>query len=142
MTKSEADKLARDTVLTGRAGVGASGAVSGKRGPLSGQVDGKIGIDGNSSDRRNTEQGVSTQNANTDAYQWLERESNSEAARQARESFYRATTSSTDSQVRGLGQEVSQELRHSHSLREADSGGAERNTRLRRGERREGKEGG
>src|SRR3546814_18486944 len=85
MTKSEADKLARDTVLTGRAGVGASGAVSGKRGPLSGQVDGKIGIDGNSSDRRNTEQGVSTQNANTDAYQWLERESNSEAARQRSE---------------------------------------------------------
>lgn len=121
MTKSEADKLARDTVLTGRAGIGASGAVSGKRGPLSGQVDGKIGIDGNSSDRRNTEQGVSTQNANTDAYQWLEKESNSEAARQARESFYRATTSSTDSQVRGLGQEVSQDLRHSQSLSEEAS---------------------
>src|SRR3546814_8515919 len=116
MTKNEADKLARGTGLTGRAGGGASGAVSGKRGPLSGQVDGKIGIDGNSSDRRNTEQGVSTQNANTDAYQWLERESNSEAARQARESFYRATTSSTDSQVRGLGQEVSQDLLHSQSL--------------------------
>ncbi len=121
MTKSEADKLARDTVLTGRAGVGASGAVSGKRGPLSGQLDGKIGVDGTSSDRRNTEQGVSTQNANTDAYQWLERESNSEAARQARESFYRATTSSTDSQVRGLGQEVSQDLRHSQSLSEEAS---------------------
>lgn len=121
MTKSEADKLARDTVLTGRAGVGASGAVSGKRGPLSGQVDGKIGVDGTSSDRRNTEQGVSTQNANTDAYQWLERESNSEAARQARESFYRATTSSTDSQVRGLGQEVAQDLRHSQSLSEEAS---------------------
>ncbi|PKQ01275.1 MAG: peptidase M23 [Alphaproteobacteria bacterium HGW-Alphaproteobacteria-13] len=121
MTKSEADKLARDTVLTGRAGVGASGAVSGKRGPLSGQIDGKIGVDGTSSDRRNTEQGVSTQNANTDAYQWLERESNSEAARQARESFYRATTSSTDSQVRGLGQEVSQDLRHSQSLSEEAS---------------------
>lgn len=121
MTKSEADKLARDTVLTGRAGIGASGAVSGRSGPLSGQVDGKIGIDGNSSDRRNTEQGVSTQNANTDAYQWLEKETNSEAARQARESFYRATTSSTDSQIRGLGQEVSQDLRHSQSLSEEAS---------------------
>ncbi len=121
MTKSEADKLARDTVLTGRAGIGASGALSGKRGPFSGQVDGKLGIDGTSSDRRNSEQGVSAQNSNSDAYQWLEKESNSEAARQARESFYRATTSSTDSQVRGLGQEVSQDLRHSQSLSEEAS---------------------
>src|SRR3546814_5220605 len=48
-------------------------------------------------------------------------ESNSEAARQARESFYRATASSTDSQVRGLGQEVSQDLRHSRSLSEEAS---------------------
>ncbi|ODT93701.1 MAG: hypothetical protein ABS86_00805 [Sphingobium sp. SCN 64-10] len=116
MTKTEADRLARDTVLTGRAGIGASGALSGKRGPFSGQVDGKLGIDGTSSDRRNSEQGVSAQNSNSDAYQWLEKESNSEAARQARESFYRATTSSTDSQVRGLGREVSQDLRHSQSL--------------------------
>lgn len=121
MTKTEADRLARDTVLTGSAGAAASGSVSGKRGPFSGQVDGRLGIDGKSSDSRNTEQGVSTSNANTDAYQWLEKESNSEAARQARESFYRATTSSTDSQVRGLGQEVSQDLRHSQSLSEEAS---------------------
>ena len=121
MTKSEADKLARDTVLTGTAGVGATGSVSGKRGPFSGQVEGRLGLDGKSSDSRNTEQGVSTQNSNSDAYQWLEKESNSEAARNARESFYRSTTSSTDSQVRGLGQEVSQDLRHSQSLSEEAS---------------------
>src|SRR3546814_14103873 len=37
------------------------------------------------------------------------------------ESFYRATASSTDSQVRGLGQEVSQDLRHAQSLSEEAS---------------------
>src|SRR3546814_14000753 len=51
MTKSEADKVARDTVLTGRAGVGASGGVCGKRGPLSGKVDGKSGNAGNTRDK-------------------------------------------------------------------------------------------
>src|SRR3546814_20427656 len=65
MTKSEADKLARDTVLTGRAGVGASGAVSGTRGPLTGHVDGKIGIQGNSNEKRTNKQGVTTHNKNT-----------------------------------------------------------------------------
>jgi conjugal transfer mating pair stabilization protein TraG len=122
MTKSEADQLARDTVLTGSVGMGASGALSaGRGGPISRQADLKAGLDGRSSDSRRTEEGVATQSANTDAYQWLERESNSEAARQARESFYRATTSSTDSQIRGLGQEVSQDLRHSQSLSEEAS---------------------
>src|SRR3546814_11898292 len=105
MTKSQADQLARDTVLTGSAGIGASVALSaGKGGPLSGSADLKAGLDGRSSDTRRTDQGVSTSTQNTDAHQWLEKESNSEAARQARESFYRATASSTDSQVRGLGQ--------------------------------------
>jgi conjugal transfer mating pair stabilization protein TraG len=121
MTKAEADKLARDTILTGSAGVAATGSASAKRGPFAGQLDGKLGIDGRSNDTRVTDQSVSTSNQNTDAYQWLEKEANSEAARQARESFYRATTSSTDSQVRGLGQEVSQDLRHSQSLSEEAS---------------------
>ncbi|MGL3823650.1 conjugal transfer protein TraG N-terminal domain-containing protein [Sphingopyxis sp. R3-92] len=116
MTKSEADRLARDTVLTGSAGIDGSGTLSGGGGPLSAQASLRGGVNGKSSDTRNTEQGVSSQTSNTDALQWLERESSSEAARQARESFYRATTSSTDSQVRGLGQEVSQDLRHSQSL--------------------------
>ena len=122
MTKSQADQLARDTVLTGSAGIGASGALSaGKGGPLSGSADLKAGLDGRSSDTRRTDQGVNTSTQNTDAHQWLEKESNSEAARQARESFYRATASSTDSQVRGLGQELSQDLRHSQSLSEEAS---------------------
>ena len=121
MTKTEADKLARDTALTGSYGVDGSGTLSGGGGPLSAQGNLRAGLNGKSTDTRNTEQGVSTQNSNTDALQWLERESNSEAARQARESFYRATTSSTDSQVRGLGQEVSQDLRHSQSLSEEAS---------------------
>jgi conjugal transfer mating pair stabilization protein TraG len=121
MTKAEADKLARDTILTGSAGIAASGSASAKRGPFAGQLDGKVGIDGRSNDTRVTDQSVSTSNQNTDAYQWLEKEANSESARQARESFYRATTSSTDSQVRGLGQEVSQDLRHSQSLSEEAS---------------------
>lgn len=121
LTKSEADKLARDTVLTGSAGIDGSGTLSGGGGPLSGQASLRGGLNGKSSDTRNTEQGVSSQNSNTDALQWLERESSSEAARQARESFFRATTSSTDSQVRGLGQEVSQDLRHSQSLSEEAS---------------------
>lgn len=121
MTKSEADKLARDTVLTGRVGLDGSAALKANTGRASGQLGLRGGIDGRSDDSRRTEQGVSAQNANTDAYQWLEKESNSEAARQARESFYRATTSSTDSQVRGLGREVSQDLRHSQSLSEEAS---------------------
>src|SRR3546814_11857022 len=87
MTKSQADQLARDTVLTGSAGIGASGALSaGKGGPLSGSADLKAGLDGRSSDTRRTDQGVSTSTQNTDAHQWLEKESNSEAAHQARES--------------------------------------------------------
>src|SRR3546814_16890345 len=93
-----------------------SGALSaGKGGPLSGSADLKAGLDGRSSDTRRTDQGVSTSTQNTDAHQWLEKESNSEAARQARERFYRATASSTDSQVPGLGQVGSQDLRHSQS---------------------------
>jgi conjugal transfer mating pair stabilization protein TraG len=121
LTKSEADKLARDTVLTGSAGIDGSGTLSGGGGPLSAQASLRGGLNGKSSDTRNTEQGVSSQNSNTDALQWLERESSSEAARQARESFFRATTSSTDSQVRGLGQEVAQDLRHAQSLSEEAS---------------------
>ena len=121
MTKTQADQLARDTVLTGAVGIDGSAALRADTGRVSGQVGIKGGIDGKSSDVRRTEQGVSNQNSNTDAYQWLEKESNSEAARQARESFYRATSSSTDSQVRGLGQEVSQDLRHSQSLSEEAS---------------------
>lgn len=116
MTKSEADKLARDTVLTGTVGLDGSGALRGGVGPVSGQVGVSGGVQGRSGDTRISEQGVSTHNNNTDALQWLEKESNSESARQARESFYRATTSSTDSKVRGLGQEVSEDLRHSQSL--------------------------
>ena len=121
MTKSEADQLARDTVLTGRVGADGNLGVGGQAGPFSAKGGLSGGAEGRSSDMRRTEQGASTQNANTDAYQWLEKESNSETARQARESFYRATTSSTDSQVRGLGQEVSQDLRHSQSLSEEAS---------------------
>jgi conjugal transfer mating pair stabilization protein TraG len=121
MTKSQADQLARDTVLTGAVGIDGSAALKADTGRASGQGGIRGGIDGKSNDVRRTEQGVSNQNSNTDAYQWLERESNSEAARQARESFYRASTSSTDSQVRGLGQEVSQDLRHSQSLSEEAS---------------------
>lgn len=121
MTKSEADQLARDTVLTGRVGADGNLGVGGQAGPFSAKGGLSGGAEGRSSDIRRTEQGASTQNANTDAYQWLEKESNSETARQARESFYRATTSSTDSQVRGLGQEVSQDLRHSQSLSEEAS---------------------
>src|SRR3546814_2651190 len=121
-TKGHDDQLARDPGLSGSAGIGASGALrAGKGGPLSGSADLKAGLDGRSSDTRRTDQGVSTSTQNTDAHQWLEKESNSEAARQARESFYRATASSTDSKVRGLGQEVSQDLRHSHSLSEEAS---------------------
>src|SRR3546814_9499703 len=48
MTKAEADKLARDTILTGSAGIAASGSASAKRGPFAGQLDGKVGIDGRS----------------------------------------------------------------------------------------------
>src|SRR3546814_16851824 len=57
---------------------------------------------------------------------WSSDGCSSDLARQARESFYRATTSSTDSQVRGLGQEVSQDLRHSQSLSEEASRAEER----------------
>lgn len=116
MTKTDADRLARSTVLTGKVGADGNLGAGGQFGPVSAKGGVSAGADGSSSDSRNTEQGVSSSNTNTDAYQWLEKESNSETARQARESFYRATTSSTDSQVRGLGQEVSQDLRHSQSL--------------------------
>lgn len=121
MTKTEADRLARSTVLTGKVGGDGSVGVGGQFGAVSAKGGVSGGAEGSSSDSRNTEQGVSSTNTNSDAYQWLEKESNSEAARQARESFYRATTSSTDSQVRGLGQEVSQDLRHSQSLSEEAS---------------------
>ena len=121
MTKSEADRLARDTVLTGKVGGDGSLGAGGQFGPVSAKGGLSAGAEGRSSDTRNTEQGVTTQNMNTDALQWLEKESASETARQARESFYRATSSSTDSQVRGLGQEVSQDLRHSQSLSEEAS---------------------
>ncbi len=116
MTSTDADRLARSTVLTGKVGADGNLGAGGQFGPVSAKGGVSAGADGSSSDSRNTEQGVSSSNTNTDAYQWLEKESNSETARQARESFYRATTSSTDSQVRGLGQEVSQDLRHSQSL--------------------------
>src|SRR3546814_20009930 len=72
LTKSEADKLARDTVLTGSAGIDGSGTLSGGGGPLSAQASLRGGLNGKSSDTRNTEQGVSSQNSNTDACQWLE----------------------------------------------------------------------
>lgn len=121
MTKSDADRLARSTVLTGKVGADGSLGAGGQFGPVSAKGGVSAGADGSSSDSRNTEQGVTSSNTNTDAYQWLEKESNSEAARQARESFYRATSSSTDSQVRGLGQEVAQDLRHSQSLSEEAS---------------------
>lgn len=121
MTKSEADRLARDTVLTGKVGGDGSLGAGGQFGPVSAKGGLSAGAEGRSSDTRNTEQGVSTQNMNSDALQWLEKESSSETARQARESFYRATSSSTDSQIRGLGQDVSQELRHSQSLTEEAS---------------------
>ena len=121
MTKTDADRLARSTVLTGKVGADGSLGAGGQFGPASVRGGISAGADGSSSDSRNTEQGVSSSNTNTDAYQWLAKESNSDTARQARESFYRATSSSTDSQVRGLGQEVSQDLRHSQSLSEEAS---------------------
>src|SRR3546814_16240857 len=56
MTKSQADQLARDTVLTGSAGIGASCALSaGKGGPLSGSADLTAGRGGRWRDNRRTE---------------------------------------------------------------------------------------
>ena len=61
---------------------------------------------------------------------WREKEANSESARQTRDSFYRQTSSSSDSQVRGLGQEASQDLRHAQTLSQEASRSEENYKRL------------
>ncbi|WP_292960272.1 conjugal transfer protein TraG N-terminal domain-containing protein [Novosphingobium sp. UBA1939] len=121
-TKSESDELARSATREGQ--FSADAAISAMLGPerlaaLKGS--GSVSARWAAHEARNSKDGSRTEKSLLDGLSFLEQQSRGDSARQARESFYRQTSASSDSQLRGLSQEVTQDLRHAQSASEEAS---------------------
>ena len=130
LSRTEADEYARQAVQTGELSSQLSGTVSsdiasGKGGKIG--MPAKVGAGGAAStsfrslqDRSNK----SSANGGTDisdAQDYLRSVATSDHARQTRESFFRATSNSSDSHIRGLSSDMQQDLRHAQSVSEEAS---------------------
>ncbi|KAJ8138441.1 hypothetical protein OY671_008346, partial [Metschnikowia pulcherrima] len=123
-TKAQADDSSRNAMQTGT--FNADAAISSMVGPkgikeLSASGKGSISDQWISQQARNSADSARTERSSKDGLRYLEQESNGSSAREARESFYRQTSSSSDSQSRGSSQEVTQDSRHAQSASEEAS---------------------
>jgi conjugal transfer mating pair stabilization protein TraG len=123
-TKAQAEEISRNAMQTGS--FNADVAISSMVGPKALKalsVSGKGGIADRwaSEQARKSSDSSKTEKSVKDAFRYLEQEASGDSARQARESFYRQTSASSDSQLRGLSQEVTQDLRHAQSASEEAS---------------------
>lgn len=121
-TKSEADELSRQASTSSTFDASASLATmlgTEKLAALRGS--GSVASRWTTQQGRDSKQGNRSEQSLQDGLRYLEQEANSSTARQARESFYRETSSSSNSQLRGLSQEVTQDLRHAQSASEEAS---------------------
>lgn len=121
-TKSESDELTRQASTS--SSFDANLAITSMLGPekvaaLKGS--GSVAQKWASQQSRDSKDSARTEQSLLDGLSYLERQSRGDSAREARESFYRQTSSSSNSQLRGLSQEVSQDLRHAQSASEEAS---------------------
>ena len=114
-TKSFADELSRHASRTGRFDVNTALNASTPGGV---GVASKLGIalSSNSIDARNSSTRESAEERLNNGLSYLEKEANSTTAREARDSFYRQTSSSSNSQLSGLSRDVQQDLRHAETV--------------------------
>ena len=104
LSQSEADRIARASILTGEANLGV-----GVRGL------GSIGARAAAQATRETGRTVTADEALSDMRDYVARESNSSQARQAREDFIRETSSSSDSTLRSLSNRLGANIEDSRS---------------------------
>ena len=121
-TKSEADELSRQASTSSNFDASVALATmigSDKIAALKG--NGSIASRWSSQQGRDSRDSKRSEQSLQDGLRYLQQEASGDSARQARESFYRQTSSSSDSQLRGLSQEVTQDLRHAQSASEEAS---------------------
>lgn len=113
-SKSFADELSRQASRTGTFNVDAALSSSTPGGV---GVGGKLGVamTSQSSEGRNSRSAETADERLNNGLSFLERESSSSTARDARESFYRQTSTSSDSQLSGLSQDFQSDLRHAQT---------------------------
>ncbi|WP_264575039.1 conjugal transfer protein TraG N-terminal domain-containing protein [Sphingobium sp. B11D3A] len=116
LSKEAADHASRDASLTGNASLTASLGLGGKFGPVDGSISGSLGGKYETGQSSRSSLSASEAQKLMDAEDWLRQESNSEAARQNRDSFYRETSSTQDSHVRGLTERTSASITEARSL--------------------------
>jgi conjugal transfer mating pair stabilization protein TraG len=128
VSKSAADELAAQSAQTGTfdnnlALSAAAGPSAGAQGGGSTGLSGKGGVSTTTTARhsRNSSETLSANQNYEQMKGYLESASNSEEARSARESFFRQTSSSTNSEISGLSQETAASIARSRTLTEEAS---------------------
>lgn len=115
-SKSFADELSRQASRTGSFDVRAAlSAMPGGAGLAAGG-NLALAMTADTREGRSSSSKASADERLNNGLAFLEKESNSSNAREARESFYRQTSSSSDSQLQGLSQDTQQDLRHAQTV--------------------------
>lgn len=105
LTERDADNIARTSVMAGSANAMAGvPGIAGVRGELVARA------------HRETGRSISAEEAYQELANYVQREVNSDQARSAREDFMRQTSSSSDSEVRGLSQKFGSSLEESRAV--------------------------
>jgi conjugal transfer mating pair stabilization protein TraG len=134
VSKADADKLVTQSVVGGGfdAGLAASASAEAAKGGSKVGVSGGVGGKGNTvvNKSRDTSSTVSADQNFDQLKSHLEDLSKSEEARSLRESFFRQTSSSSNSEVSGLSQETTASIAHSKALTEEASRTEDNYTKL------------
>lgn len=115
-TKGVADELSRQASTTGSFDLSSAVETAlGVRGIATLKGTGSVGERWMSQQSRNSTDSARTDRNLQNGLSWLQDQSSSDSARQARENFYRTTSSSSDSKLSALSNEVQADLRHAQS---------------------------